>query len=399
MRNLTLLISFFTIFTIPWENLFTLPGVGTVSRLSGILLAGLWFLTVLTERKIRRIRTFHIAIILFVLWNVISFYWTIDYDLTLSGTITYIQNLFLIFILWDLYVAERSVLYALQAYVLGACVSVCGLIINYFSGVAANESGRYTLEGFNENSLSLIIVLGIPVAWYLIMTKHNGISSKWLNVINFLFIPGAVIAIILTATRGAVVAILPSLIFIFITFRQLKPIQSVFLLAILCGAAFLLFPLMPEYSIDRISNIGNDLVEGNLSRRDIIWGEGLALFAEHPITGIGGSAFRAAAESQIIAHNFVISILGEIGIIGFSLFAIILIIAFYMAFKQPALKAKFWITILTVWIIGASISNFEQRKQTWFFLGMVVISASAVSADYRQVNRQKSASLLPLSNT
>mgnify|MGYP005725384183 CR=1 FL=1 len=399
MRNLTLLISFFTIFTIPWENLFTLPGVGTVSRLSGILLAGLWFLTVLTERKIRRIRTFHIAIILFVLWNVISFYWTIDYDLTLSGTITYIQNLFLIFILWDLYVAERSVLYALQAYVLGACVSVCGLIINYFSGVAANESGRYTLEGFNENSLSLIIVLGIPVAWYLIMTKHNGISSKWLNVINFLFIPGSVIAIILTATRGAVVAILPSLIFIFITFRQLKPIQSVFLLAILCGAAFLLFPLMPEYSIDRISNIGNDLVEGNLSRRDIIWGEGLALFAEHPITGIGGSAFRAAAESQIIAHNFVISILGEIGIIGFSLFAIILIIAFYMAFKQPALKAKFWITILTVWIIGASISNFEQRKQTWFFLGMVVISASAVSADYRQVNRQKSASLLPLSNT
>jgi hypothetical protein len=72
----------------------------------------------------------------------------------------------------------------------------------------------------------------------------------------------------------------------------------------------------------------------------------------------------------------VLSLLVEVGVIGFMLYATILAMAVYSAIHQPKWSCRLWLTILMVWTIGASSHNWEHRKQTWLFLGLATVSAS-----------------------
>jgi hypothetical protein len=35
-----------------------------------------------------------------------------------------------------------------------------------------------------------------------------------------------------------------------------------------------------------------------------------------------------------------------------------------------------WTTVLLCWLLAASLHNWEYRKQTWFFFGLILASAS-----------------------
>jgi O-antigen ligase len=146
-------------------------------------------------------------------------------------------------------------------------------------------------------------------------------------------------------------------------------------LAALISALFALHPLVPQSSVQRLATTGSSIAEGDLGHRVYIWHEGLAVFAEHPFLGIGSDAFRTAVESNRLAHNVFLSVLVEVGIVGFVLFVIILAIAVYQAMHQPKWDARFWLTTLMVWTLGAFTLNWSWKKQTWLFLGLAVVGA------------------------
>jgi hypothetical protein len=58
------------------------------------------------------------------------------------------------------------------------------------------------------------------------------------------------------------------------------------------------------------------------------------------------------------------------------MFAIILLIALIKILSQPKWDARFWLTVLAVWFIGASALTYEHRKATWLFLSLAVASAA-----------------------
>ena len=102
----------------------------------------------------------------------------------------------------------------------------------------------------------------------------------------------------------------------------------------------------------------------------------LASFEEHPILGVGSNMYRSVNIRGRVAHNSFISVLIQLGLIGFILFASILAIAALYAWVQSKWDRRFWFTLLLVWIIGASTLTWEHRKTTWLFTSLLVANAA-----------------------
>ncbi len=378
MYRVTLWLSFIMIFVIPWENALNIPGVGTASKALGLLVAIFWAATVLVTGRLRKPNLFHWVVFLFILWNIASAFWSIDVDATLDRIQTYFQLLILVIILWDLYTTPDFVRAGLQAYVLGAYVSIVSMFANYLNS-SVGDPIRYTAAGFNDNDLGLILALGIPVAWYLANSESTGRMSRVLRLVNYAYIPAAGLAILLTASRGSFVATLPAFLFVLLSLTWLKLRVRVLLFVVLVGSFLVIQPLVPHYSIDRLATTGSSIAEGDLTGRVEIWRQGWDALSEHSFFGVGSGAFRTAVESGKVAHNVFVSILVEVGPIGLGLFVTLLVIAVYQALQQPKWEAGLWLTILLVWTLGATVHTWEQRKQTWLFLSMVIV-ATGLSA-------------------
>ncbi|MGH7491212.1 MAG: O-antigen ligase family protein [bacterium] len=377
MRKATFWLSLALVFVIPLENAIVIPGLGRLSRAIGLLVAAFWVATIIITGKARKPRPIHAVIVLFVLWNAASVLWSLDLDRTTDRILTYFQLFGMVMVIWDLYATPTALHAGLQAYVLGAYVSLGGAIYNF---VHAQEFyyQRYTGMKMHVNDLALILVLGLPVAWYLALHQgEHGRRSYWLTVINYLYVPLAILVVLLTASRGAVVAALPALLYIFLSLHRLKLHIRFLLFVLLAGSLFVLLPFVPESSFQRLAATEVVVLEGDLNGRLEIWREGFITFTMHPWIGVGSGVFRTAAtETGKLAHNFVISLLVELGIIGFLLYAAILAMAVYHALDQPARSRQLWLAMLMVWIIGATTHNWEYRKQTWLFLSFVTVSAS-----------------------
>ncbi len=377
MRIIAFWLSLILIFLIPWENVIVLRDIGTISKAVGLLVAVFWILSLLETGRHRKLQWFHLVVFLYFFWHMLSYFWSIDDDMTITRIFTNFQLVVMIVILWDLYTTPAALKSGLQAYVLGAFISIGSIINNYVNNIQGIYQ-RYSPPGFDSNDIALILALGIPVAWYLAVSEGSGKKSVLLKLVNYAYVPAAVFSILLTASRGGLIAALAAFLFVLGSFTRLSFYQRILIFAALVGTLFSLQSLVPQSSFDRIATIGPSSRASFLLARIDIWRKGLDVFYEHPLVGIGSSAFSTAVRLGEGAHNVFLSILVETGIIGFGLFTVILIIVYYYAKKQPKWESRLWLTVLLVWAIGGMSLSWEHRKQTWLFLSFIVIGANMI---------------------
>jgi O-antigen ligase len=133
---------------------------------------------------------------------------------------------------------------------------------------------------------------------------------------------------------------------------------------------------IPSSSWERLSTIPDELRQGTLTGRTVIWGSGLEVFRAHPFLGVGAAAFRYSLgrtlSEPIVAHNTFLSVLVEQGVIGFTLFCAWLGVLALSVSTMPSLPQKLWIVTLGVWVVGVSSLSWEMRKPTWFFFGLLM---------------------------
>lgn len=382
MKTITFRLSLLVIFILPWENIINVSGIGTLSRVMGLLLGAAWVINLMAAGHIRRPRLFHVVIFLFVLWNIISILWSIDVEETLSTITTYVQLFVMVLIIWDLYTTRAAVQAGLQAYVLGAYVSVASILANQLSGSTALWE-RYSATGFQVDDIGVILALGLPVAWHLATSENHSRAWPILKIVNFAYVPAAILGIALTSTRTALIASLPAILFGLSSLTRLKLVARVLIFGALAWALFALQAYIPETSISRLSTTQSEISGGDLNGRLEIWQAGLRAAADQPLVGYGAGAFRSAVRTgrpghDKVAHNSFLSILVQLGLIGFGMFAFLVLNAGLQTRHLPRWDAIFWLTLLLVWAIGAFALSWEARKQTWLFLSLVVASASVL---------------------
>jgi len=309
-------------------------------------------------------------------------------------------------ILWDLYTTQSSLLAGLQAYILGAYVAVGSAVYNYFTGkVYYTNYQRFSPGETNPDGFGFIMALGIPLAWYLAGSINVSGMGRFLRFINYAYIPAALLGIALSGTRTALLASVVGMAFGLASLTRLRLAARIAVFLLLASIILFLLPYVQTLkSFERLGTTGTELTSGDLNNRTNNWSEGLASFVEHPLLGVGSNMYRSintlqkTAEGKV-SHNSYLSVLVELGLIGFILFGIILTIAVVQAWRQPKWQSWFWLTVLAVWGLGAFTLTWEARKSTWLFLSFVIVSAAITNRQEEPVVNPVTRSTSPRNQT
>jgi len=65
----------------------------------------------------------------------------------------------------------------------------------------------------------------------------------------------------------------------------------------------------------------------------------------------------------------------------------ILVLVAWDAVRQPKWQSLLWTTVLLIWLLGALVHTWEQRKQTWLVFSLVTASAAAATQLRRPESR------------
>jgi O-antigen ligase len=358
------------VFTIPWEDALVIPGVGTVSKLVGVVAIAAAVLAIVEKGSVSLPHPSSAAMVLFVLWTAASLLWTSLPNVTGVTATSNAELVIMSWLIWELCDHERKILFFLQAFVLGCYVSSIDTIFEYLHGQQAAYE-RYAGSGFNPNDLALVMVLSIPMAYYLSL-KVRGVRA-WINRLAIIL---ALTTIFLSGSRGALVTLIVALAIIpltysFLTTREKLGNGTVAALALCIALIF-----VPAASWQRLATAPTELEHGTLNERTVIWTAGLSLFSDHPVQGVGAGTFPYSVAKllgqPLSAHNTFLSVLVEDGLVGFCLFLSILVTLLGSSLRLPPLERYLWIVLLSAWTVGMTTAAWEARKPTWFLFGLCV---------------------------
>lgn len=361
------------VFVIPWERSVGLGGIGIFSRAFGILAFLLGALSTLDDNKIR-LRTpslFLVSMGSFILWSVLSAFWSDSPKSSVARSITYVQLMMMVWLIWQLCRTPKQHAALMQAYILGAYVLVGSVLVDFATNFG---STTYRADGLDSNAnwAALAIALAMPMACYLIAESKRNFWS-WFN---YLYVPLALFSVGLTASRGGFIVSSIGLSVIPFLFWKLELWKKIVLLMILIAAIYGAFNYLPEANIGRLSETSTELTEGDLTNRKFIWMAAGEVFWDSPIIGVGSSGFRDAITpvygTDKASHNAFIGIGVELGIIGFMLFSTTLLIAVLplVIFERGAYRF-FYLILWTGLMVALMPANWEIHKATWFILALL----------------------------
>jgi len=374
------------ILVLPWDVFTQLPVVGSIPRLVGLVASAVGVLYIVARRRVRPLSWFHLFAVLFVLWAGASSFWSIDPEATRTVFLTYVQLLVLAWLIWEVAWSPDRQRALLQAYVLGAGAAAVLVISNYLLGVAFRPdvvTGRFAALNQNPNELGLTLALAIPMASYVSLSQPDRcIAWKWQ-----VYLPLAITAILLTASRESVISMLVALMIVPTTQQRLRLRTKAALYALAVASLMLASDFVPEESLERIKSAPRDIAGtyfGDPRPRDAIrsaiWIAGLEVVREHPLAGVGAGAFGAAVEptlhNEFVSHQVYTSILVEDGIVGFLLFLAMIAATLTSMRHLPPLQRRFSIVLLLTLAVGSWAISWDHRKQFWFVLGVLAVQVA-----------------------
>ena len=226
---------------------------------------------------------------------------------------------------------ERRIRGVMWTMVLGGLFPAVGVLKNYFQGNLVE--GRTAWVGIfgNPNDLAYSLVVLLPIAAFL-ATGRRFLPRLALLGISLLFVA----AIFVTFSRGGLVGLVV-VIGLYAWRSKNVLLQGLLLLLVVAG---LIFAARFWTRNENFSNLNGDL---SLQQRLATSEAGLAMFADHPLLGVGLGCSVIAwplyappdlyTRTALVTHNTFIQPLSETGILGFIPFIFFLALGLYYARK------------------------------------------------------------------
>jgi O-antigen ligase len=378
------------VFAVPWEDVIVFPGLGTLSKLLGIAAFGVTAIRVLLTARVRKLISFHWVAFAYLCWVLLSASWAVNtscspvFGCPVRNVIDqYLQFFVMMWVLWEATPNRSRLINLFQAYVLGAYVAALNTIYNYASGVSLKHAyGRYAAEGFDPNDLGMLLALGLPMAWYISSTSTSAFQ-RWLN--RGYFIAGGV-AILLTGSRGALLATIVALSVVPWTMKQVRRGVRIAAVVIMFGAGVLAVRFVPAELFKRLSTTTSEISEGTMNERLQIWKAGLALVPARPLQGYGPAGWQMVLSHQMGIkgpHNTYLAILVDEGLVGLALYlTIFALLLRHLRMLPNVFERRVSLVLLTTLAVAITPLAWDTKKAAWMLLAILMSCSEAFSRGY-----------------
>jgi O-antigen ligase len=375
MRSLAYAALWVFVFSVPWERVLVIPGVGVISRLTGMVAVGATLLAVVMSARIRRWQGFHVAALLFVIWAGAILWVNSDApDLPLKFW-TYAQLFLVLWMVWELGPTRRHQLGLLLAYVLGSYVTALETIMMFRRHGGGMR--RFAAGEADPNAMAMILALALPMAWYLGITYRQPLL-RW---ICRGYLPVGLLALGLTGSRGGLVAGMVGLLIVPLS-MAMSPARLTMAIAVLGLSGLLAVAYLPETIMQRFATTRESVEDLTLGGRLRIWRAGVRAFAQRPLTGYGTGGFKRATSpwmggEERVAHNSYLSVMVEQGLVGFLLYSAMFVAVVLALLNLPPPERRFALVQLAALMTAMLPLTWEDSKPVWFILAVLLGLAKA----------------------
>lgn len=282
-------------------------------------------------------------------------------------------------------VNKRDINFLINSFIVGALI--CGLIVI----IVRYEyrwpgTGRYSIhfegqEAIDPNYLATFMIIGGTLSFAKILKKEKTKLDYLLMITGISLIT---VAVIMTGSRGSVLAYVVSLMGIFIKFflenkHKIKFIHVILFLSACLVGVILLLKFLPKNITDRIFHM--NLEDGSNALRVAHWKAAFECFLQRPFFGYGAmltlDTLQIFANHVGDAHNTYLTILLQFGVVGFILFIIIFIDVIKYLFNKDNVVFLFL-------LLGQAFSGFIIANHLGISLWMTVLLCYYVGKDYKK---------------
>ena len=394
MRKTARVLLLLFIFTVPWEYSLDLGDpFGNIARIFGLALFFVAIVAVVWARQIRTPGPLQWLTLAFFLWLCVTYFWSIDPAETLRKLPGYLQEMMVVWVAWEFIESSNALHQAFRAWLAGSWILAL-LTVAEMRSAEAMAAGqiRFAAFGQDPNDVARFLDLGFPVAAFLLDQE-----KRWgRRLLALGFFPAGLVAVVLTASRGGLIAALMALIG---SALLLLGKHKRALLTAVCAmplAAAVLWFFTPAETLDRLATIADPLQVGDLNQRLNIWEAGWRSFVRAPLFGHGAGSFVSAAGLASIdtAHNTALALLVEGGLCALTIAAAILLAAFACAMQTRGPLRIALLALLLTWLTSSLVGTAAESRTTWLLFAVIACGprdASVHCAHPAPPREQKSA--------
>lgn len=377
-------------FILPFENLLGTGESGSISRYIIILNGVGCFLQ--KSFLINKIGIFKEPIFKLILalmfWSFASMIWSVNPEISLVTTITLIGNFILFFIVL---LSNRKWLSIYWISLLIGCTAsvILGNFLPRHEGLE-NNLDRFTTGGQDPNNLAGLLLIAFSVGVYVFYSQLKSKRSRFLMFFNLATI---LIGVLLTLSRTGLIAMIVPLSFLIL--RKIEKKINFYLLVLVFTSILYIL------SMDTINEFLNLFISPLFSRfnqlnesqfaqaRWDIWLAAIEVIKHNFFLGVGAGALpyviddyssvllpRSTYNPEIglVAHNMILSVWSEMGLIGTTIFVTILFFAFKYTLnlsKRDPWGLGMLVSILVVFVMGTTLS-WENKKILYILFGRAI---------------------------
>ncbi|WP_327031944.1 O-antigen ligase family protein [Micromonospora ureilytica] len=296
------------------------------------------------------------------LWTCVTLLWPADLEAAIPMAYLY-GAACAMFIAVRHIVRTRAALFAVGYAFLAGCVSTSIKLISnpipnstQARDTVMDFSIRYGIEGVNYNYTAYSLAAGVALAAVL-MLLGPATKIEWLCLLA----AAAVLfwGVLLTGTRGALISVLVGagyLLLSTVAARLARAMAVVVVPIVLIGVPLGLYRVLSSEML-WLDGAFAGRETGDLSGRLYIWPYAVSSWGESPLLGIGPGMLTATGRLGIGAHNLLLSVGNDLGLVGVLLYAGILTFALAIPFRHTVggcvrAAGVFLVSQTPIWLTG-----------------------------------------------
>jgi putative inorganic carbon (HCO3(-)) transporter len=330
-------------------------GVTSTTKLAGGVLVLAWLLAVAkrdpnTPLFARRLPVLAYSTLVLLCWMLASMLWATD-SRTAGGTaLRFAQGVALIFVVFSAVREPRHLKWIVYAFLVGAALSAVVGLAGVTKAEDANiDASRLTGGIGDPNELAAVLVPALSFALFMLVIERR-VLLRWLLLAAALI---SALALFRTESRGGLVGLGVMLVASAFLSGPVRA-RAVTMALATSGFALVYFTLIaPPQALARVTTFS---AGGGTGRPDL-WAVALDVFRAHPLVGVGAGNFPLVEPSYAflnrnlprfdlivvtpkVVHNTYLNVLVEVGVVGFILFAFVVVGAFAAALRAVRALAR-----------------------------------------------------------